>query len=50
LQRGNLEMGNIAPQDMSKQIPAWSILTAAYLFRDAAHLWPSSSPARPVLR
>jgi TRAP-type C4-dicarboxylate transport system substrate-binding protein len=38
LQRGNLEMGNIAPQDISKQIPAWSILTAAYLFRDAAHL------------
>jgi TRAP-type C4-dicarboxylate transport system substrate-binding protein len=38
LQRGNLEMGNIAPQDMSKQIPAWSILTAAYLFRDADHL------------
>jgi len=38
LQRGNLEMGNIAPQDISKQIPAWSVLTAAYLFRDAAHL------------
>ena len=38
LQRGNLEMGNIAPQDFSKQIPAWSILTAAYLFRDAAHV------------
>ena len=38
IQRGNLEMGNIAPQDISKQIPAWSILTAAYLFRDAAHL------------
>ena len=38
LQRGNLEMGNIAPQDVSKQIPAWSILTAAYLFRDSNHL------------
>jgi TRAP-type C4-dicarboxylate transport system substrate-binding protein len=38
MQRGNLEMGNIAPQDIAKQIPAWSILTAAYLFRDAAHL------------
>jgi TRAP-type C4-dicarboxylate transport system substrate-binding protein len=38
LQRGNLEMGNIAPQDISKQIPAWSIVTAAYLFRDAAHV------------
>jgi TRAP-type C4-dicarboxylate transport system substrate-binding protein len=38
IQRGNLEMGNIAPQDISNQIPAWSILTAGYLFRDAAHL------------
>ena len=38
LQRGNLEMGNIAPQDISKQIPAWSIVTAGYLFRDAAHV------------
>lgn len=38
LQRDNLEMGNIAPQDISKQIPAWSILTSAYLFRDAHHL------------
>ncbi len=38
LQRDNLEMGNIAAQDISKQIPAWSILTSAYLFRDANHL------------
>ncbi len=38
LQRNNLDMGNIAPQDFSKQIPAWSILTSAYLFRDADHL------------
>jgi len=38
LERDNLEMGNIAPQDFSKQIPAWSILTSAYLFRDANHL------------
>src|SRR5690349_3648802 len=38
LQRDNLEMGNIAPQDISKQVPAWSVLTSAYLFRDAAHL------------
>jgi TRAP-type C4-dicarboxylate transport system substrate-binding protein len=38
MQRGNLEMGNIAPQDVSNQIPAWSILTSAYLFRDAEHL------------
>jgi len=38
LQRDNLELGNIAPQDFSKQVPAWSILTSAYLFRDANHL------------
>jgi TRAP-type C4-dicarboxylate transport system substrate-binding protein len=38
LQRDNLEMGNIAPQDIAKQIPAWSLLTSAYLFRDANHL------------
>src|SRR5690606_16847116 len=38
LQRGNLEMGNIAPQDISNQIPAWSVLTSGYLFRDADHL------------
>jgi len=38
LQRGNLEMGNIAPQDISEQLPAWSILTSAYLFRDVDHL------------
>src|SRR5690606_4031710 len=38
IQRGNLEMGKIAPQDISKQIPAWSIVTAGYLFRDAAHV------------
>jgi TRAP-type C4-dicarboxylate transport system substrate-binding protein len=38
LQRDNLEIGNIAPQDISKQLPAWTILTSAYLFRDADHL------------
>jgi TRAP-type transport system periplasmic protein len=38
LQRDNLEMGNIAPQDFAKQVPAWSLLTAAYVFRDASHL------------
>jgi TRAP-type C4-dicarboxylate transport system substrate-binding protein len=49
LQRDNLEMGNIAPQDISKQIPAWSILTSAYLFRDANHLnafWAGSLGAQ----
>jgi TRAP-type C4-dicarboxylate transport system substrate-binding protein len=38
LQRGNLEMGNIAPQDIANQVPAFSILTAAYVFRDADHM------------
>ncbi|WP_222435245.1 TRAP transporter substrate-binding protein DctP [Puniceibacterium confluentis] len=38
IQRGNLEMGNVAPQDIANQIPAFSILTSAYLFRDAEHL------------
>lgn len=38
LQRDNLELGNIAPQDISKQVPSWSVLTSAYLFRDANHL------------
>jgi TRAP-type C4-dicarboxylate transport system substrate-binding protein len=38
LQRDNLEMGNIAPQDISNQIPAWTIMTAGYMFRDAEHL------------
>ena len=49
LQRDNLELGNIAPQDISKQIPAWSILTSAYLFRDAGHLakfWSGSLGAQ----
>jgi TRAP-type C4-dicarboxylate transport system substrate-binding protein len=38
LQRGNLEMGNIAPQDYSKQMPEWSIVTAAYVVRDSDDL------------
>ena len=38
LQRDNLEMGNVAPQDISKQLPAWSVLTSAYTFRDAHHV------------
>jgi TRAP-type transport system periplasmic protein len=49
LQRDNLELGNIAPQDISKQLPEWSILTSAYLFRDANHLnrfWASDLGAQ----
>src|SRR5437016_3201259 len=49
LQRDNLEMSNIAPQDISKQLTAWSLLTSAYLFRDADHLtrfWSSELGAQ----
>src|SRR4249919_2362245 len=38
MQRDNLEMVNLAPADISKQVPAWSLMTSAYLFRDADHL------------
>jgi TRAP-type C4-dicarboxylate transport system substrate-binding protein len=38
LQRENLELCNLAPADISKQIAAWSLFTAAYLFRDYDHL------------
>lgn len=38
LQRNNLDLCNLAPADISKQIPAWSLLTSAYLFHDADHL------------
>ena len=31
-------MGNIAPQDIANQVPEFSILTAAYVFRDADHM------------
>jgi TRAP-type C4-dicarboxylate transport system substrate-binding protein len=38
LQRDNVDLCNLAPADISKQIPAWSLLTSAYLFRDAEHM------------
>ena len=38
LQRDNLDLCNLAPADISKQIPAWSLMTSAYLFRDADHV------------
>ena len=38
MQRNNVEMVNLAPADISKQVPAWSLLTSAYLFRDYDHL------------
>lgn len=38
MQRGNLHMANLAAFDVQKQIPAWSIVTTPYVFRDAAHM------------
>ena len=38
MQRGNLDMANLGAFDVSKQIPAWSLVTTPYLFRDAAHM------------
>jgi TRAP-type transport system periplasmic protein len=38
MQRGNLDLCNLAPADISKQLPAWSLMTSAYLFRDYDHL------------
>lgn len=38
IQRGNVEMANLSPQDFSRQIPAWSVMASAYLFRDVDHM------------
>ena len=38
MQRGNLEVGMISPQDIAALIPEYSIFTTGYLMRDAAHL------------
>jgi tripartite ATP-independent transporter DctP family solute receptor len=38
MQRGNLDMANLAAFDVQKQIPAWAITTTPYLFRDTAHM------------
>lgn len=38
LQRGNLEMVLLPPSDFANQAPAFDILGAAYVVRDAAHL------------
>lgn len=38
MQRNNLEVGMISPQDVASYIPEYSIFTAGYLLRDAAHL------------
>lgn len=38
IQRGNLDMANIAPFDVLSQVPAFSILTIPYIFRDVEHM------------
>jgi TRAP-type transport system periplasmic protein len=38
MQRGNLDMGNLAAFDVQKQIPAWGITTTPYLFRSVDHM------------
>ena len=38
LQRGSLELCNLAPAEIAKPVPAWSLLTSAYLFHDYDHL------------
>lgn len=38
VQRGNLDMALLPPSDFATQIPAFDILGAAYVVRDAAHL------------
>ena len=38
MQRGNLEMALLSMQDISRQIPEYSIFTAGYLIRDPDHL------------
>ena len=38
MQRGNLHMANLAAFDVQKQIPAWSIVTTPYVFRDHLHM------------
>jgi TRAP-type C4-dicarboxylate transport system substrate-binding protein len=38
IQRGNLDMANIASADVVNQVPVFSILMTPYLIRDVAHL------------
>ncbi|MBK8157942.1 MAG: TRAP transporter substrate-binding protein DctP [Rhodospirillaceae bacterium] len=38
MQRGNLEVGMISPQDIAAIIPEYSVFTTGYLMRDPAHL------------
>ncbi len=38
MQRGNLEVGMVSPQDIANQLPEYSIFTTGYLMRDPQHL------------
>ena len=38
MQRGNLEVGLVSPQDIASLIPEYSIFTTGYLMRDPKHL------------
>ncbi|MDQ0315876.1 sialic acid TRAP transporter substrate-binding protein SiaP [Amorphus orientalis] len=38
IRRGNLDMALLPPSDLANQVPEFSILSAAYLVRDADHL------------
>jgi TRAP-type transport system periplasmic protein len=38
MQRGNLDMSNLASFDIAKQIPMWNIVSTPYMFRDRAHM------------
>ena len=38
MQRGNLDMANLSPSDIQRQIPEWGIVGAPYLFRDIEHM------------
>jgi len=38
MQRGNLEVGMVSPQDIASLIPEYSIFTTGYLMRDPKHL------------
>ncbi|MBS1303677.1 TRAP transporter substrate-binding protein DctP [Loktanella sp. SALINAS62] len=38
MQRGNLDMGNLAPFDFQNQVPSTSVLGTPFLFRDYDHM------------
>jgi TRAP-type transport system periplasmic protein len=38
MQRGNLDMANLASFDVAKQIPAWGLMGVPYVFRDHIHM------------